>query len=162
MPILPPRLAVSASRRSLFGGGLEKAALPAQAVGVTFEPDQLLDVLGGLDAGRLVEAARMTGDGVGAVEDAHLLQCRDHGDGAPRMGMRDAIVIEVEPGVGGLADPDFDPLVDGRPVVGQRHQGAALALEGLAHAQGAVRRGPGGRPSARRRWPGPGARALAG
>ncbi|MCY3982066.1 MAG: hypothetical protein OXF51_09975, partial [Alphaproteobacteria bacterium] len=69
--------------------------LAAQAVGVTLAPDQRLDVPGVLDAGRPVEAARMAGDGVGAVEDAHLLQCRHHGEGAPDMGMRDTVVVQV-------------------------------------------------------------------
>ncbi len=116
--------------------------LPAQAAGVTLAPDQLLDVFGVLDAGRLVEAARMAGDDLHAVEDAHLFQRRGHGEGTPHMGMRDAVrdavLIFVEAGVGGLGDPDLAPLVDGEAVVGQRHQGAALALEGLAHGEGAV------------------------
>ena len=49
-------------------------------------PDQLGDVLGDLDAGVLVEAARMTGDDVDAVENAHFLERRDHPEGAPHMG----------------------------------------------------------------------------
>ncbi|MCY4320372.1 MAG: hypothetical protein OXE76_14585 [Alphaproteobacteria bacterium] len=92
-PIWPPR--GLGKQAFAVGGGLEQPALAAQAVGVTLAPDQRLDVLGVLDAGRLVEAARMAGDDIHAVEDAHLLQRRDHGEGAPDMGMRDAIVIFV-------------------------------------------------------------------
>ena len=121
---------------------LDQTILPAKAPGVTLLPGQLGDVLGGLDAGTLVEAARMGGNDVRAVEDADLVQRRDHDKGAPRMGMGDAIVIEIESGVWGLADDDLDPFVDGEAVAGQGHERAAFLLEGLAHGDGAIL-GPG-------------------
>ena len=101
-------------------------------------PGQLGDVLGDLDAVTLVEAARMAGDDVRAVENAHLIQRRDHDEGAAHMGVRHAVIVQIEPGVGGLADGDLDPVVGREGIAGQREERAALPLEGLAHGDGPV------------------------
>ena len=74
---------------------VDQAILPAKAPGVTLLPGQLGDVLGDLDAGALVEAARMSGNDVRAVEDADLVQRRHDDEGVPRIGVGDAVVVEV-------------------------------------------------------------------
>ena len=124
------------------GRGPDQPVLAAKAAGLTLVPGEVGDVLGDLDAGVPVEAARMAGDDVRAVENAHFLERGDHDEGASDMGVRHAVIVEIEPGVGGLADGDLDPVVGGEAVAGQRHEGAALPLEGLAHADRAVL-GPG-------------------
>ena len=124
------------------GYGPDQPVLAAKAAGLTLVPGELGDVLGVLDAGRLVEAARMAGDDVHTVEDAHLVERRDHDEGAPHMGVRHAVIVEIEAGVGGLADGDLDPVVVGEGIAGQRDERAAFPLEGLAHGDGAVL-GPG-------------------
>ena len=54
------------------------------------------------------------------------------------MGVRHAVVVEVESDVRGLADGGLDPFVGGEAIAGQRNERAAFPLEGLAHADGVV------------------------
>ena len=100
------------------GRGPDQPILPAQAPGMTLVPGQAGNVLGDLVAGALVEAARMGRDDARAVEDAHLVERRDDDEGALHMGVRHGIIVEVESGVGRLADDDLDPLVGGEAVAG--------------------------------------------
>ena len=65
------------------GRGPDQPVLPAQAPGMTLVPGQAGNVLGDLDAGALVEAARVGGDDVSTVEDvpserAALRRSREH------------------------------------------------------------------------------------
>ena len=58
------------------------------------------------DFEQIVWAARMTGDQDGAVEDADLSGIGEDGQLATDVGVRDGVVVPVEPGVGRLADGD--------------------------------------------------------
>ena len=120
------------------GRGLDQPILSAKAPGMTLLSGQFVNVLGVFDTLRLVEAARVGGDDVRTVEDAHLVERREDDEGVAHMGVRHAIVGFVEPGVWGLSDGDLEALVGGEAVTGQRDERAALLLEGLANADGAV------------------------
>ena len=105
------------------GRGPDQPVLPAQAPGMTLVPGQAGNVLGDLDAGALVEAARVGGDDVSTVEDAHLVERRDDDEGASHMGVWHGVIVGVEAGVGRLADGDLDPFVGGEAVAGQGDEG---------------------------------------
>jgi hypothetical protein len=65
-----------------------------------------------------VPAARVGRDDAGAVEHAHGVEGRDHGQGAPDVCVWHGVVIEVEAHVGCLAYVDFDSLLAGERGVG--------------------------------------------
>ena len=63
------------------GRGLDQPILSAKAPGMTLLPGQFVNVLGVFDTLRLVEAARVGGDDVRTVEDAHLVERREDDEG---------------------------------------------------------------------------------
>jgi len=60
------------------------------------------------DLRALVVTARAASKDLGAIEDAHLLGRGHDADGAPHMGVRQGVIVEVEAGVWRLADIDGD------------------------------------------------------
>lgn len=96
--------------------------------------DQALYVGVILNPGVAVPAAAVTRQLGGAVENAHPVLVGPHRQRAPHMGVRYRIVVGVEPHAGRLANLCCYGLAQGEGRLGQRHQAAALGLEGLAHA----------------------------
>ena len=76
----------------------------------TLVVEQSLDVGGLFDLRPLVVTARMAGDDVGTVGDAHLMGIGEYCQDAPDMAVRDRIIVEVEADIGRLADRDRDAL----------------------------------------------------
>ena len=137
-----------AHEQGLAGGsGLREAVIGAVLTGGTLVVDQSLDMGGIFDLCPLVVAARMAGEDVRAVGDAHLMRVSEHGQNAPDMRVRDRIVVEVEADIGRLADRDRDALEQRRRVVRQSQQARRFVGEYLADsALGFVRAAPvGGR-----------------
>jgi len=107
---------------------------------------QRLDMGGILDLRAGVIAARMTGDQDGAVEDADLLGIGEEGQLATHVGVRDGVVVPVEPGVGRLADRDRCGCRQGERVIRKAGEARRFQGERLAHAQRLAGTGPvGGR-----------------
>ena len=65
--------------------------------------DQGLDMGGILDLRPAVVAAGMAGEHLRAIEDAHLGGVGQHREQALHVGVRNGIVVEIKPHVGGLA-----------------------------------------------------------
>jgi hypothetical protein len=118
--------------------GLRQAVAAAVGAGRTLLFDQPLHVRCDLDLLATVPAACMAGQFGGAVEDAHPLLVGQHGQGAPHMGMRHGVVVEVEAHVRCLAHRHGHALTERELVLRQRQQLASFGIVGLAHAQGAV------------------------
>ena len=68
--------------------------------------NQSIEMIGHLDLLSAIEAARVTREQCLVVEDAHGLKGREHGERAPHMGMRNAVIVQVESRVRRLADID--------------------------------------------------------
>ena len=85
------------------GHGLMQAVLGAMRAGAALVLDQGGEVSGIFDLGVAVEAARMGGEQLVAVEDAHGVEGRQHGEAAPDMAVRHRVVVKVEAHVRGLA-----------------------------------------------------------
>ena len=95
--------------------------------------DERLEVGVTLDLLAAVVAARMGGDDVLAVEDAHPQRVGAHGEGASHMGVGDRVVVQVEAHVRGLARRHRAQLVGRKRCLGPREQALALGREGLGH-----------------------------
>ena len=80
-------------------GGLMPAA-PALSI------DKSLDMVGIFDLCPLVVTAPMGGDHVLAIDDAQRVRLRQHGQRPPHMGVRNAVIVQVEANIGRLADMD--------------------------------------------------------
>src|SRR5260221_14064850 len=66
-----------------------------------------------------VPRARVLGDQLDPVENAHALQARDNGHRSPRDRRRDRVVVQVETDVRRLTDVRFDALVADERMLGQ-------------------------------------------
>ena len=104
------------------GSRLRETVIRAVLTGGTLVVEQSLDVGGVFDLRPLVVAARMAGENVRAVGDAHLMRVSEHGQNVPDMRVRDRIVVEVEADIGRLADRDRDTLEQRRRIVRQSQQ----------------------------------------
>ena len=90
---------------------------------------EFLDVGGVFELAPPVERAGMGGEHGGGVEDAHGVEgCRD-GEGATDVTMGNRVIVGIESYVGGLACLDFDPLLAGEGVVGERDEVGAFFCE---------------------------------
>ncbi len=132
--------AADRGRRARRSPGAHQAIGVAMGVRGAFGVDQVLHMLFDFDDLAAVPAARMGGHDALRVEDAHQALAGHHAQGALHLGGRHRVVVEVEAHVGGLAHADRLDLFADKRRRGQAQQMVALALEGLAHAQGGVLR----------------------
>ena len=61
-----------------------------------------------------IEAARMHGEHVGALDDAHGVEAGEHFQGAAHVGVRDRVIVQVEAHVRGLRCPHDDAFLAGK------------------------------------------------
>ena len=87
-----------------------------------------------LDLRAAVVAARMAGEHLRAIDDAHLVRVGEHRQRAANVRVRDGVVVQVEADIRRLADLDRDALEQRRRIVGQRQQMRRFLGEHLAHA----------------------------
>ena len=87
------------------------------AVCLAFPRDQGFDMGRVLDLRALVVAARMSGDGLQALDDAQPAGIGQHGQGASHMSMRHRVIVLVEADIRCLANLDGHPLDDGIGIV---------------------------------------------
>jgi hypothetical protein len=76
----------------------------------------------------------MLGNHREAVEDAHAVRRRAHGQSALHVGVRNAIIVKVKARIGCLANLHGNDVIRVERVVGQREKLQLLVLEGLSNA----------------------------
>ena len=77
---------------------------PAVMTSGSLEGDQIGDVIGNLDLFTFTPAARVGGNDLGAIDDAHTIEGGVHLDRAAHVGVRHRVVVEVEAHVGGAPE----------------------------------------------------------
>ena len=92
------------------GGGMVEAVGGAVLAGGAFVLDEGLDVCGVFDLLAAVEGARMLGNHLARINDAHGVQAREDDQGAAHIGVGDGVVVQVKAHVGCLTDADLDTL----------------------------------------------------
>ena len=116
-------------RESVGGAVLARCALVVH---------QILNVIWQLDLRATVVASRVVGQHRGTRQDAHAISIGDHREGAPDMGVRNRIVIQVEARIGRLAHLHVQTFAHRILVLGQCQQAAAFALKCLAHGKAII------------------------
>jgi hypothetical protein len=97
-----------------------------------------LEVTRVLDLEPAREGAFVVSDLEVAVEDAGGEEVGNDDQGPLPVRMRNGVVVAIEADVEGLADVDFDPLVTGEGLVGERAECRAVALESSGDRVAAV------------------------
>ena len=130
--------ALAGTREQPLAGrcGLSQKVGRSVAAGGVLLLDQGRDVIAILDLGALVVTARMAGEDLLAVEDAHLVEIGEDGECAAHVTAGDRIVVEIEADIGCLADRDRHGLEQGIGIVRQLQQPGRLLGEDLANAEG--------------------------
>ena len=106
--------------------GLSQQVGGPVAAGGVLLLEQSLDVSAILDLGGLVVAARMARENLLAVEDTHLVEIGENGEGAAHVAAGDRIVVEIEADIGCLAGRDRHGLEQGIGIVGQLEESRHL------------------------------------
>ena len=112
--------ALSGARKELraTGGGVMQSIHGAVSPPGAFVLDQGLDVWGIFDLRPAIEAARVHGNDLGAIHDAHAAQRGQDLEGAAYTGVRDRVVVQIEAHVGRLGGPHDDPFLAGEGLGG--------------------------------------------
>ena len=119
-------------------GGVLQAVLCAMGAGGAFVGHQRGDMRRVLDLRPAVEAARVLGDHVLVIDDAHGLEAGEHGERAVHMGVRNAVVVPVETHVGGLVRAHLNAFFARERMGGQSEQLRLFLGKDLAYAAAAI------------------------
>jgi hypothetical protein len=95
--------------------------------------DQALKVGRRFELLAAIPAASVGRDDLVTFGDANGFEIRQDDERAARAIVRDGVVVEVEAGVGRLADFDLDAFEHGERLIGQRKQPGFLLTRGVAH-----------------------------
>ena len=120
--------------------GVMQAVLRTVRTGGALVGDEGLDMGLDFDLRIAVETARMRGEHVTAVEDAHGVERSEHGERAAHVRVGYRVVVQIEARVRGLAHAHLDALLGRERVLGQSKQTRLLLGEDRAHSAGAVLR----------------------
>ena len=85
-------------------------------------------------------AARVSGDDLRAIEDAHAVEGGEYGERAAHMSVRDGVVVQIEAHVRGFVRAHLDALLTRERVLGQGEKMRLFFSEDLAYPSLALRR----------------------
>ena len=112
---------------------MRQSVLSAVMACGTLGAEQRFDVRWMLDLLAFAIAARVLGDHLAAIEYTHAGQRGHDRYGAPHVGVRYTVVVQIEAYIGRFADTDLDPLVGFEGIVRQCKELCVLLLKGLTH-----------------------------
>lgn len=106
--------------RLTAASGAREPVEATMLAGASLLVDQSLEMMGVLDLLAAVPAARVGGDYVVALDDAHFVEVGKHHKRPSDSVVGDGVVVEVKADVRCLADLTFEPLVRGERLGGKR------------------------------------------